>query len=198
MRVTFDEFYGMPSSVETTQPNPYLSSTNSPRPLIYHPYPSLSRFSFFLPPPHAPSLHAPSTGSGGGLRLHARVATTTGHIEGTTYRTDPASDEAKLKVKFYVPPFLPIFPVVGDYWVLHVDDAYSYALVGQPSLNYLWILCRQPHMDEEVYNQLVERAKEEGHDVSKLKKTAHPDPLSESEQSAGDRGVWWIKSLFGR
>lgn len=62
-----------------------------------------------------------------------------GHIEGTAYRADPVSDEAKLKVKFYVPPFLPIFPVVGDYWVLHVDDAYSYALVGQPSLNYLWV-----------------------------------------------------------
>lgn len=60
------------------------------------------------------------------------------------------------------------------------------------------ILCRQPHMDEEVYGQLVERAKEEGYDVSKLKKTAHPDPPPETEQSAGDRGVWWIKSLFGR
>lgn len=53
-------------------------------------------------------------------------------------------------------------------------------------------------MDEEVYGQLVERAKEEGYDVSKLKKTAHPDPPLETEQSAGDRGVWWIKSLFGR
>ena len=62
-----------------------------------------------------------------------------GYIEGTAYRADPASDEAKLKVKFYVPPFLPIFPVVGDYWVLHIDDAYQYALVGQPSRNYLWV-----------------------------------------------------------
>ncbi|PKI18381.1 hypothetical protein CRG98_049345, partial [Punica granatum] len=26
------------------------------------------------------------------------------------------------------------------------------------------ILCRQTHMDEEVYNQLVEKAKEEGYD----------------------------------
>jgi lipocalin len=62
-----------------------------------------------------------------------------GYIEGTAYRADPASDEAKLKVKFYVPPFLPVFPVVGDYWVLHVDHAYQYALVGQPSRNYLWV-----------------------------------------------------------
>ncbi|KAL3744198.1 hypothetical protein ACJRO7_013453 [Eucalyptus globulus] len=30
-----------------------------------------------------------------------------GSIEGTAYKVDPSSDEAKLKVKFYVPPFLP-------------------------------------------------------------------------------------------
>ncbi|KAF5805049.1 putative zeaxanthin epoxidase [Helianthus annuus] len=37
------------------------------------------------------------------------------YIEGTAYKADPKSDEAKLKVKFYVPLFLPIIPVVGDY-----------------------------------------------------------------------------------
>jgi lipocalin len=62
-----------------------------------------------------------------------------GHIEGTAWRADPASDEAKLKVRFYVPPFLPVIPVTGDYWVLHVDADYQYALVGQPSRKYLWV-----------------------------------------------------------
>jgi len=62
-----------------------------------------------------------------------------GHIEGTAWRADPASDEAKLRVRFYVPPFLPVIPVTGDYWVLHVDAGYKYALVGQPSRKYLWV-----------------------------------------------------------
>lgn len=120
------------------------------------------------------------------------------YIEGTAYKADPSSEEAKLKVKFYVPPFLPVFPVVGDYWVLHVDEGYQYALVGQPSRNYLWILCRQAQMDEGVYNELVERAKEEGYDVSKLRRTAHPDPPPESQETPRDGGLWWIKSLFGK
>lgn len=60
-------------------------------------------------------------------------------IEGTATKADPNSDEAKLKVKFYVPPFLPIIPVVGDYWVLYIDDDYQYALIGQPSRKYLWV-----------------------------------------------------------
>lgn len=62
-----------------------------------------------------------------------------GYIEGTAYKADPNSDEAKLKVKFYVPPFLPIIPVVGDYWILFLDEDYSYALIGQPSRRYLWV-----------------------------------------------------------
>jgi len=61
------------------------------------------------------------------------------YIEGTAYKADPGSDEAKLKVKFYLPPFLPIIPVVGDYWVLYVDADYQYALVGEPRRKNLWV-----------------------------------------------------------
>jgi apolipoprotein D and lipocalin family protein len=63
------------------------------------------------------------------------------YIEGTAYKADPNSDEAKLKVKFYLPPFLPIIPVVGDYWVLYVDEEYQYALVGEPRRKSLWVSC---------------------------------------------------------
>ncbi|TYI25532.1 hypothetical protein ES332_A05G056300v1 [Gossypium tomentosum] len=121
-----------------------------------------------------------------------------GFIEGTAYKADPQSDEAKLKVKFYVPPFLPIIPIVGDYWVLHLDDDYQYALIGQPSRNYLWVLCRQTHMDDEIYNQLVQKAKDEGYDVSKLHKTPQSNPPPEGDDTPKDtKGIWWIKSLLG-
>jgi len=62
-----------------------------------------------------------------------------GHIEGTAFKSNRTSDEAKFKVKFYVPPFLPIIPVTGDYWVLFIDGDYQYALIGQPSRNCLWV-----------------------------------------------------------
>ncbi|KAE8714007.1 ACI19 protein [Hibiscus syriacus] len=117
-----------------------------------------------------------------------------GSIEGTAYKADPKSDEAKLKVKFYVPPILPIIPVVGDYWVLYIDDDYQYALVGQPSRNYLWILCRQTHMDDGIYNQLVQKAEDVGYDVIKLHKTPRSDSPPEGEDT---KGIWWIKSVLG-
>lgn len=53
-------------------------------------------------------------------------------------------------------------------------------------------------MDEGVYEELVERAKEEGYDVSKLRKTPHPEPTPESQDAPKDGGLWWIKSLFGK
>ncbi|KOM40225.1 hypothetical protein LR48_Vigan04g042300 [Vigna angularis] len=122
-----------------------------------------------------------------------------GYIEGTAYKADPKSDEAKLKVRFYVPPFLPIIPVVGDYWVLFLDDDYQYALIGQPSRKCLWILCRQTNMDDAIYNQLVQNAISEGYDVSKLQKTPQSDPPPEAEEGSQDnKGIWWIKSLFGK
>ncbi|XP_010265652.1 PREDICTED: temperature-induced lipocalin-1-like [Nelumbo nucifera] len=118
-------------------------------------------------------------------------------IEGTAYKVDPASDEAKLKVKFYVPPFLPIIPSVGDYWVLCIDDDYQYALIGQPSRKCLWILCRQNYLDEDTYNQLLQRATDEGYDVKHIHKTVHTDPPPEGG-GPEDEGFWWFKSIFGK
>ena len=120
-----------------------------------------------------------------------------GSIEGTAYKADPSSDEAKLKVKFYVPPFLPIIPVTGDYWVLYIDEDYQYALIGQPSRSYLWILSRKSHLDDEIYNQLVQKAKDEEYDVSKLHKTPQSDPPPEEEGPKDTKGIWWFKSILG-
>ena len=38
-------------------------------------------------------------------------------ISGLAKKADPSSSEGKYIVNFWVPPFLPIFPVSGDYWV---------------------------------------------------------------------------------
>jgi apolipoprotein D and lipocalin family protein len=60
-------------------------------------------------------------------------------IHGIAYKADPNSDEAKLKVRFLVPPFLPFIPVLGDYWILYLDQDYQYALIGGPTKLFLWV-----------------------------------------------------------
>lgn len=70
---------------------------------------------------------------------------------------------AKLRVSFF-------WPFYGDYWVLELGRDYEYAVVGEESRRYLWILSRTPQMDESTYNDLVKRLQTKGFDVAKLEK----------------------------
>lgn len=78
---------------------------------------------------------------------------------------DPVSN-AKLKVQFF-------WPFSGDYWIMDVGDQYEYALVGEPSRKYLWVLSRQPQLDKNILNGLLEKAQNQGFDVNKIIHTKH-------------------------
>jgi len=71
---------------------------------------------------------------------------------------------AKLKVSFF-------WPFAGDYWIIDLDDDYSYAVVGHPRRKYLWILSRTKEMDEDVYEAIVSRLRDKHYEVSGLIKT---------------------------
>ena len=59
----------------------------------------------------------------------------------------------------------------GDYFIMDLDkENYQWALVGGSSPNYLWILSRTPQMDEEFYQELLERLRKRGYDLSALYK----------------------------
>lgn len=72
---------------------------------------------------------------------------------------------AKLKVIFF-----PLFGnlLAGDYWILDLDDNYQYALVGDPSRKFLWILSRTPNLDQTILEDLKLVAQKEGFDTKKL------------------------------
>ena len=74
------------------------------------------------------------------------------------------SGNAKLRVQFF-------WPFRGDYWIIDLADDYSYAVVGEQSRKYLWILARTPAMDEVLYQEILARVKDNGFDIGLLKKT---------------------------
>jgi apolipoprotein D and lipocalin family protein len=74
------------------------------------------------------------------------------------------SNNAKLKVQFF-------WPFRGDYWIIDLAQDYSYAVVGNQSRKYLWILSRSPKMDESLYQEIVQRCAGKDFDVSKLQRT---------------------------
>jgi len=76
----------------------------------------------------------------------------------------PDTGNAKLKVQFF-------WPFKGKYWIIDLAEDYSYAVVGHPNRDYLWILCRTPQMDDQTYTAVVDRIKEKDFDMTKLRKT---------------------------
>lgn len=71
---------------------------------------------------------------------------------------------AKLSVQFF-------WPFSGKYWIIDLADDYSYAVVGHPNREYLWILARSPKMDDQTYQGILNRVQQKGFDLSKLSST---------------------------
>lgn len=87
-----------------------------------------------------------------------------GEGEAATGKAFPVegSNNSKLKVQFF-------WPFKGDYWILELDPDYQYALVGSPDRESLWILSRTPQLDQEVYERLVQLARQKGFPVEDLR-----------------------------
>jgi apolipoprotein D and lipocalin family protein len=79
---------------------------------------------------------------------------------------------AKLRVQFFL-RHIRIGLFQGDYWIIDLDEDYQWAVVGEPTKKYLWILSRQNKLDSEVYEGILKRLNALGYDLSKLKKTIY-------------------------
>ena len=77
------------------------------------------------------------------------------------------SNNAKLKVSFFGPFY-------GDYWVLDHAPDYSWAIVGEPSGRYLWLLSRTAHPSKATLRHIESRAAETSYDLKMLKWTEQP------------------------
>lgn len=81
-------------------------------------------------------------------------------------RIVPDSGGAKLRVSFFRPFY-------GDYWVLELDPAYRWVLVGEPRRRYAWVLAREPQLDEATLDALLGRAAALGFDRRAFVRTPH-------------------------
>ena len=80
---------------------------------------------------------------------------------GTAWVVDPA-EPAKLKVSFF-------WPFASDYWIIALDrETYRYAVVASSNRRYLWVLSREPFMEESLYERLLDSARAMGFDTNAL------------------------------
>ena len=80
---------------------------------------------------------------------------------GKAYFVDD-SDIGRLKVSFWGPFY-------AGYNIIDLDKKdYSYALVCGPKRSYLWVLAREPRMEESLKSELIKKAKALGFETDKL------------------------------
>lgn len=91
--------------------------------------------------------------------------------EGIAYPQNEGN--SKLKVSFLPKGLRWLLFTKGHYWVLRIDPDYKVALVGGPSDKYLWILSREPQIEEATYQSYLQTAQQYGYDISKLVKMPH-------------------------
>jgi len=75
----------------------------------------------------------------------------------------PGSGNARLRVSFF-------WPFYGDYWVLGLSPDYRWAVVGEPSRRWLWVLSRTPRMSEADLAEALSIARRNGYDLAPLKR----------------------------
>ena len=77
------------------------------------------------------------------------------------------SDIGMLKVSF-------LGPFYASYNIIDLDKkSYSYSLVCGPKKSYLWILAREPHMEESLKSELISKAKSLGFETEKMIQVVH-------------------------
>jgi apolipoprotein D and lipocalin family protein len=95
----------------------------------------------------------------------------TAEAEGRAKRASDTGPNTKLKVRF-APKVLSFLPFVwGDYWIINLAPDYSYAVIGEPSRKYLWVLSRTPAMDDTTLQSILGQAEQKGYDLTGLIRT---------------------------
>jgi apolipoprotein D and lipocalin family protein len=109
--------------------------------------------------------------------LNRGVKISSGKSEEITGSAKVPDDDfpGRLKVTFF-------WPFAGNYYVIECADDYSWAMVGDPSRKYLWVLNREAQMDEQKLGDRLKIAAELGFDVEALEYIAH-DCALESEKT---------------
>ena len=62
----------------------------------------------------------------------------------------------------------PLWPLKLPYYILDLDEEYSYTIVGTNNYNYLWIMARNPVMENSLLENLIANMVEIGYEKDKI------------------------------
>ena len=63
-----------------------------------------------------------------------------------------------------------LWPFKMPFLIIELDEDYSYTVIGYPSKKYVWIMARDPYMEEKRYNLILDNLSKIGYDISLIQK----------------------------
>lgn len=71
-----------------------------------------------------------------------------------------------------------LWPFRSAYLIAWLNDEYTRTIVGVPSRRYVWVMSRDPNLDEGELEELSARVEALGYDVTQLRRVPHQTPPS--------------------
>jgi apolipoprotein D and lipocalin family protein len=63
-----------------------------------------------------------------------------------------------------------IWPIKGDYRIIHLDEDYSVTVIGRQKRDYLWLMGRSPELSEPQWDEALAVIEEAGYDLDRLQR----------------------------
>ena len=63
-----------------------------------------------------------------------------------------------------------IWPFKAEYRVIYLDENYQTTIIGRSKRDYVWLMSRQPNIDENYYKELMVFIEEQGYDIEQIQK----------------------------
>lgn len=63
-----------------------------------------------------------------------------------------------------------VWPVKADYRIVYLEPDYSITIIGRNKRDYVWLMAREPSIDDQTYTELVRRIGDMGYDEEQIRK----------------------------
>lgn len=123
----------------------------------------------------------------GQIKVVNSCKTKDGEIKKAEARAKPIDgDDSNSKLKVTFVKFIGwIYLFGGNYWIIDLADDYSYAVVGDPTREYAWILSRTRGISSSDLEAAVRSLEVNGYDTCELITTIQDGGFSEREALCG-------------
>ena len=69
-----------------------------------------------------------------------------------------------------------VWPIKGDYRIIHLDDDYSVTIIGRNKRDYVWLMAREPQLPADRYDEAVQIIADAGYDITQLERVPQQWP----------------------